>query len=57
MECMACGVPAILSANTGHRDLLARPGAALALERQGAVAPAAGDPPGFLADWGESDPA
>lgn len=56
MECMACGVPAILSANTGHRDLLARPGAAIALERQAAVAPLAGDRPGFLADWGESDP-
>ncbi|SBW01396.1 conserved hypothetical protein [uncultured Alphaproteobacteria bacterium] len=56
MECMACGVPAILSDNTGHRDLLARPGAALALRTQRAVAPQPGDPPGFLADWGESDP-
>lgn len=56
MECMACGVPAILSANTGHRDLLARPGAAIALERQGVVATLPGDPPGFFDDWGESDP-
>ena len=50
MECMACGVPAILSGNTGHRDLLAVPGAALRLERQ---APISGE---MFADWGESDP-
>lgn len=56
MECMACGVPAILSANTGHRDLLARPGAALALETQRRVPVRSGDSPGLLDDWGESDP-
>lgn len=50
MECMACGVPAILSANTGHRDLLAVPGAALRLDRQAPI------PGGMFADWGESDP-
>jgi glycosyltransferase involved in cell wall biosynthesis len=46
MECMACGVPVILSANTGHLDLL-RDGNAFALERQGTVADRDG--------WGESD--
>ncbi len=33
MEAMACGVPVILSANTGHRDII-RDGACLALTRQ-----------------------
>jgi glycosyltransferase involved in cell wall biosynthesis len=33
MECMACGVPVILSANTGHLDLIA-PGRCYALDRQ-----------------------
>lgn len=56
MECMACGVPAILSANTGHRDLLARPGVALGLEAQGRVPTRFGDSPGQHDDWGESDP-
>ncbi|WP_337995981.1 glycosyltransferase family 4 protein [Oleispirillum naphthae] len=56
MECMACGVPAILSANTGHRDLLARPGASLALTVQGTVAGTADDAPDLFLDWGESDP-
>ncbi len=32
MECLACGVPALLSDNTGHRDLLAL-GAGLPLTR------------------------
>jgi glycosyltransferase involved in cell wall biosynthesis len=55
MECMACGVPAILSANTGHLDLIEGDNC-FVLERQGAtvVEPAAaafGDTPG----WGESD--
>ncbi len=50
MECMACGVPAILSDNTGHRDLLTSPDAALRLSRQ---SPIPGD---LFADWGESDP-
>jgi glycosyltransferase involved in cell wall biosynthesis len=55
MECMACGVPVILSANTGHLDLIEDDNC-FVLERQGAtvVEPAAapfGDTPG----WGESD--
>lgn len=50
MEAMACGVPTILSANTGHLDLL--PGdAAMPLRRQRAVARE-----GIGTDgWGESD--
>ena len=48
MECMACGVPTILSANTGHRDLI-RSSNCLALERQGRV------PEPGCEDWGESD--
>lgn len=52
MEAMACGVPTILSDNTGHRDLIAdipcRP-----LRRQTAVAP---EPDGMgTQGWGESD--
>ncbi len=55
MECMACGVPAILSANTGHLDLVEDENCFL-LERQGELkdapqAAAYGDTPG----WGESD--
>lgn len=51
MECMACGVPTILSANTGHLDLV-RDGACIPLAAQGPVAPTAG----FrgTAGWGES---
>jgi len=44
-ECAACGVPVILSANTGHLDLLAR-GIGIPLGCQGAS-----DLPG----WGETD--
>jgi glycosyltransferase involved in cell wall biosynthesis len=52
MECMACGVPTILSANTGHLDLLQN-GAARALRHQ--VKPRA--PVGFrgIEGWGESN--
>jgi len=51
MECMACGIPTILSANTGHLDLLRQDGAAYRLERQG---PASCE--GYeTQDWGESD--
>jgi glycosyltransferase involved in cell wall biosynthesis len=50
MECMACGVPTILSDNTGHKDLTAS-GGAFALTRQGAVI--AGDK--GTDGWGESD--
>jgi glycosyltransferase involved in cell wall biosynthesis len=51
MECLACGIPTILSANTGHLDLLRHPGVAIALTRQGAV-----NKPGVdTTEWGESD--
>ncbi|HVC60168.1 MAG TPA: glycosyltransferase [Acetobacteraceae bacterium] len=50
MECMACGIPTILSANTGHLDLL-RHAIALPLERQGVPVSAHYD----TTDWGESD--
>lgn len=53
MECMACGVPAILSANTGHLDLI-EADSCYPLARQrtmgGAAAGFAGVP-----GWGESD--
>jgi glycosyltransferase involved in cell wall biosynthesis len=54
METMACGVPAILSANTGHLDLLAEPGAAIPLSRQ---QPVRGSCPLYRGTegWGESD--
>jgi glycosyltransferase involved in cell wall biosynthesis len=51
METMACGVPTILSANTGHLDILSDDGA-IALRRQSPVtlpAPVGTD------GWGESD--
>jgi glycosyltransferase involved in cell wall biosynthesis len=54
MEAMACGVPTILSANTGHLDLMADPQRCWRLERQRVVAPVAG----FAVStegWGESD--
>jgi glycosyltransferase involved in cell wall biosynthesis len=34
MECLACGIPTILSANSGHLDLLAWPDVAIPLQRQ-----------------------
>lgn len=49
MEAMACGVPVILSANTGHLDLI-RDGNCLPLRRQQPVA----DPAGRRRGWGES---
>jgi glycosyltransferase involved in cell wall biosynthesis len=50
MECMASGVPTIVSDNTGHRDLVAT-GAPYALNRQGPVTMQ-----DFGTDgWGESD--
>lgn len=51
MECLACAIPTILSANTGHLDLLRAPDIALALRRQGPVRRAGID----TTDWGESD--
>lgn len=51
MECMACGVPTILSANTGHLDLMERDGTALRLDRQGIASSTLHE----TQDWGESD--
>jgi glycosyltransferase involved in cell wall biosynthesis len=45
MECLACGVPTILSDNTGHRDLL----------RLGLGIPLAQKPSAIWSEWGESD--
>ncbi len=50
MECMACGVPTIVSRNTGHLDLVAT-GAPYALTRQGEVS----SPSMGTDGWGESD--
>jgi glycosyltransferase involved in cell wall biosynthesis len=50
MECLACGIPTILSANTGHLDLL-RHDIALPLQRQGTPR----SPRHDTTDWGESD--
>lgn len=51
MECMACGVPVILSANTGHMDLLVDDAVALRLSHQ--TQPVAD---GYdTQEWGESD--
>lgn len=52
MECMASGVPTIVSNNTGHRDLVAT-GGCIPLEVQGSVTP----PSQFfrgIEGWGES---
>jgi glycosyltransferase involved in cell wall biosynthesis len=49
MEAMACNVPVVLSANTGHLDLI-RDGNCLALTRQEPVP----DPTGARQGWGES---
>ena len=60
METPACGVPTLISTNTGHLDLLACFGHALPVGQSGLgrVAPDVlkaygGDPLGF---WGETDP-
>ncbi|MBP0008550.1 MULTISPECIES: tetratricopeptide repeat protein [unclassified Roseofilum] len=52
MECLACGIPTLLSANTGHLDLLNR-GAGYPLKTQYPVA----SHPHFQGteDWGNSD--
>lgn len=50
MECLASGIPCVMSANTGHLDLL-RHDIALKLRRQSAVVSDAFD----TQDWGESD--
>jgi len=51
MECMACGVPTILSANTGHLDII-REGICLPLHRQRTAIDVTGD---GTEGWGESD--
>jgi len=52
MEAMACGLPTILAANTGHLDLI-RPGLCHPLTRQRPVRPISG----LGTDgWGDSDP-
>lgn len=53
MECLASGVPTVLSANTGHLDLIERTGC-LSLSRQ---LPVTRRPPGLggTEGWGESD--
>ncbi len=53
MECLASGIPTILSANTGHLDLIRRTGT-FAAKTQRALGAA---PPGTksTAGWGESD--
>ena len=51
MECMACGVPTILSANTGHLDLL-RNGSARALSHQ--TKPRTPEGTQGIDGWGES---
>jgi len=48
MECMACGVPVILSRNTGHLDIIA-PDRCFPLEQQSSI-----DGPEHLG-WGESN--
>jgi glycosyltransferase involved in cell wall biosynthesis len=53
MECMACGVPAILSQNSGHLDLI-EDGACYPLTRQGALTGSEGPFDG-VSGWGESD--
>lgn len=54
MEAMACGVPVILSANTGHLDLLTDPEASWRLDHQGR--PRGGCPLyRGMDDWGESE--
>jgi glycosyltransferase involved in cell wall biosynthesis len=51
MEAMACAVPVVLSANTGHKDII-RPGASLTLDRQTPCV----DRDGSRYMWMESDP-
>ena len=53
MECMACGVPTVLSANTGHMDLVGEE-RCYPLTRQSPMG-GAGAGVGGTAGWGESD--
>lgn len=52
MEAMACGIPSLVAANTGQRDLVDLLGAT-PLTQQSAC-PSALDPRATTADWGES---
>lgn len=52
MECLAMGLPVILAANTGQRDLLAEVGG-IALSKQSPVKPAQAG--AGIEGWGESD--
>lgn len=52
MECMACGIPTILSANTGHLDLLGESHCYI-LKNQGKVEPISFYP--NVDNWGECD--
>jgi glycosyltransferase involved in cell wall biosynthesis len=53
MEAMACGVPTILSRNTGHTDLIEDENCYPLVEQR----PLSGEEAGFggVAGWGESD--
>jgi glycosyltransferase involved in cell wall biosynthesis len=53
MECMACGVPTIMSRNTGHLDLV-EDGACLSLDDQAPLQGPLEGPVGDVAGWGES---
>ncbi|MBF0145424.1 MAG: glycosyltransferase family 4 protein [Magnetococcales bacterium] len=51
MECMAMGIPVILSANTGHLDLVADDRCLILGQQQPVVSPVTGE---LMEDWGES---
>lgn len=53
MECMACGVPSVLSRNTGHLDLIEDDNSYV-LDRQGPLWGSEG-PVAGVEGWGESD--
>jgi glycosyltransferase involved in cell wall biosynthesis len=53
MECMACGVPTILSQNTGHLDLIEDDNCYPLIQQGALPGPEAGF--GGVAGWGESD--
>ncbi len=52
MESLACGIPTVLSANTGHLDLI-QPGSAYPLHTQTPIS--SGNPTHGSVGWGESD--
>jgi glycosyltransferase involved in cell wall biosynthesis len=54
MECMACGVPVILSANSGHLDLIEEDNCYV-LQRQAVLDDAIARPFGDVPGWGDSD--